>query len=291
MGSELEDQIKALVAKNDIQGKNALSQAFETFLKKIGGRAEGNTYESLIWIAETFYGLGKSNTIEPGQPNEAAREYFRQAADTYQKILTRAKDNPEFLKNPRQRTTIEMRMARCYRNLGEIEEAIERLESILKRKTTNLTVQVEAAEVLYEAGKSKCGFYEKAFFGLPDKSGKSIIWGWRRLGEVTRPHEKFESYFLQAMLYGIKCRMELAICEEKEKPEQKTKLLEAAQGTLIAIYREKPKLGGEEMRAEYDRVARKLQEQLQQEVLGLKAFARPSEPGLEDDEETEEETE
>jgi tetratricopeptide (TPR) repeat protein len=291
MGTELEDQIKALVAKGDLQGKDALSKAFEQFLDKIRGREKGNTYSSLIWIAETFYGLGKSNTDESGQPNAAAQGYFRRAAETYQKILDRAAADPQFLKNPRQRTTIEMRLVHCYRNLGDVNEALNRLEAILKRKTTNLTVQVQSAEVLFDAGAMQCENFKKAYFGVrPDSKGKNVIWGWRRLADITRPHEKFAPVYLKSVLYGIKCRMEVAICQQNAKPDQKTKLFNAALGTLIAIYREKPQLGGEELRVEYDRIAKKLQGLLGQEQLGLKAYSKPDQPGLEDDTETEEET-
>ncbi|NIL98305.1 MAG: hypothetical protein GTO62_14540, partial [Planctomycetales bacterium] len=292
MGSELEDQIKALVDKGDLQGRDALSKAFETFLDKIRNRETGNTYQSLIWIAETFYGLGNSNTPEPGQPTPAAQEYFRRAAETYQNILDQAEADPNFLKNPRQRTTIEMRLARCYRSLGKLQETLDRLEAILKRKTTNLPVQIEAAETLFEGGKSDCENYKNAYFGVrPGKDRKNIIWGWRRLSDITRGHEKFEQVYLLSVLYGIRCRMDLAICEGAAKPEQKTELLNAALGSLVAMHRQNPQLGGEEMRSEYDRIARKLQKELGQNEAGLEAFAQPGGPSLDDETEAEKETE
>ncbi|MGB6045612.1 MAG: hypothetical protein WBF93_20830, partial [Pirellulales bacterium] len=285
ISSELEAQINQL--QDDAAGKEATTRAFVKFLDKI--RQREVTLGSLIWIAETFNALGKANLNKNGTPTKKGIEFLQRAAETYQSILDRAAEDPTFLRNPRQRTTIEVHLAGCYRNMGDYEKTIDILEAILLRKVTNLTVQRDAAETLYQAGikggEKGSVYFKNAILGTrTGKNGKNVVWGWKKLGKVTEPVAKFRSYYLDSRLYDAKCKVGFGMLLDDQK--EKTKLLEAALTTIQLTYEQSPELGDEERRGEYDRFARKVQALLGQPEAGLKAFEKPARPEENFEEET-----
>ena len=166
-----------------------------------------------------------------------------------------------------------MRLTKCYSRRGQYDQALERLVTMLKRKASNLTLQVEAAETLFEAGVENCDNYTKSILGaMPDEKGKKIIWGWRKLAQLTSKDKKYASHFFKANLYGVKCRIGLAICVKKDNPTKHAKLLEAAKLTLIGLSRQFPELGGEESRKEFDRALKRIQKEQGEEQVGLAAL-------------------
>ncbi len=263
MGVEIEEQIRGI---KDPAGKKALSEAFVVFLDEIRNSDSGTTYSSLIWIAETFRSLGNSNDTGEGQANEVASGYYERAAETYESILKRGKD---FLKNPRQQTTIQLRLAECRRRMGQYKESLDLLVEILKKKQTNLTVQLSAAETLFDWGSTDASKYTKSILGdYPDPASKNklqpkyIVWGWRKLATATADKDDFQEYFFTASYYLVKCRYKLALTLQQKDKERFDNLLVAAKQTLEVLHQRFPDLGGDDMKSRFDQLYRQIQEQL-----------------------------
>ncbi|HJN65482.1 MAG TPA: hypothetical protein QF761_04715, partial [Pirellulales bacterium] len=237
LGKDLESQIKELGDEGNSAGKAALSGAFEKFLQQIKKRPQATTYKTMIWIAETYFTLGKSNSADA----EKADQYFGEAGDVYRRILKR-----KLYKNPRQEITIQMRLAACLRGQEKYKDAIKQLVEILDRKAGNLGAQVQAAETLYDAGSLECDNYVKSFLGdeKNEETDRNIIWGWKKIAQQTASKVELEKYFYTAKLYGVRARRKYAECILEQSPKRANRLFAAAEGNLLQIYGEYPNLGG-----------------------------------------------
>ena len=293
LGKDLELQIQGLADAGDDVAKRALVDAFEIFLGQIkqspaptvseelakmqvakGDATEAElkaakekvdkkSYRRLIWIAETYFTLGNSNRESDAK---AAKEYYEEAASTYNRIL-----KPKLYSNPRQRTTIHLRLADCYRGMRDYKEAMDQLVEVLAEKGGNLTAQLQAAETLYAAGEEECTDYVKSILGdeEDEDTGNNIIWGWKKLAQQTSGNQDFARYFFEAKLYGVRARRMYAECMDSDDEEKKRKLLTAAKGNLLQIYNQFPELGGESFKAEFESEMRQVQAVLGEEQVGF----------------------
>ena len=86
LGLELEKQVQRLTKENNPTALKAVLDGFKLFLTRISERP-GNSFNSLHWVAETFYSLGAG--LDPGTRTLPAdvRNYYEKAAETYRKIL------------------------------------------------------------------------------------------------------------------------------------------------------------------------------------------------------------
>ena len=293
LGKDLEMQIQGLSESGNETAKRALVDAFEMFLgqikkspaptvteelAKMGVAKEDATdaqkqtakdnvakksYRRLIWIAETYFTLGNSNRESDAK---LAKLYYEEAASTYNRILKR-----KLHSNPRQRTTIQLRLADCYRGMRDYKEALDQLVEVLGNKGGNLTAQLQAAETLYEAGEEDCGDYVKSILGdeEDEDTGNNIIWGWKKLAQQTNGNESFADYFFQAKLYGVRARRMYAACMTSDDEAKKKKLLAAAKGNLLQIYSQFPSLGGDRFKAEFEAEMKQVQGVLGEEQIGF----------------------
>lgn len=269
LGKDLEIQIKDLEDQGNDVGKEALSGAFVKFLQQIKNRPQATTYKTMIWIAETYFTLGKSHATE-GSSHNKADKYFSEAAQVYQRILKK-----NLYKNPRQKITIEMRLAACYRGQKKFKESLAQLEGVLRVKPGNVKAQLQAAETLYEAGVDDCDNYVKSFLGAvkDDETDRNRVWGWKKLSQQTEAKESLASYFYTAKLYGVRARRMYAECIRAKDPRKATKLFAAAEGNLLQIFSEHPKLGGPEFMPEFEAEMRQVQQALGKKEVGFPAVA------------------
>ena len=116
------------------------------FLWQVADRPQGNTFYSLLWVAEAYGGLGAALDQLPGYPEADASgspnasgslngssspnasgspndKYYRSAVEAYQKILKRCQTEPKFAPQPECMVAVKIRLAGCIRRLGGYEEA------------------------------------------------------------------------------------------------------------------------------------------------------------------------
>lgn len=267
LGKDLEIQIKELGDEGNNAGKSALSGAFEKFLQQIKKRPQATTYKTMIWIAETYFTLGKSNSADA----KKADQYFSEAGDVYRRILKR-----KLYKNPRQEITIQMRLAACLRGQKKFKDALKQLVEILDRKAGNLGAQIQAAETLYDAGSLECDNYVKSFLGdeKDEDTDRNVIWGWKKIAQQTASKADMANYFYTAKLYGVRARRKYAECIRGQSPKRASRLFAAAEGNLLQIYGEYPNLGGPDFVPEFDAEMRLVQQALGKEGVGFPAVER-----------------
>jgi tetratricopeptide (TPR) repeat protein len=270
LGRELEGQLERLRKANDATGLAAVSRGFELFLERIATRP-GNTFNSLNWVAETFYRMG-SGYDSGGQPvPQEARGYYEKAYSADQNLLAQAGREAGFA-SPEALVAVRLRMARCLRRLGRYSEAIDLLAGLLKEKPNLLDAQREACLTFEDRGTENPLYFLAAIQGSrkqkgPDGRETNLIWGWAGLSARLRGDPKFRQDYFDARYRLAWCRYQYGI--KQRNADKRAEALKRAQTELVAIYRLNPSLSGPEMVRKYDDLLRSIQKASGAPVTGL----------------------
>ncbi len=270
LGRELEEQVAILRKENKAAQLERVTEGFKLFLDRIAGREKGNTFNSLNWVAETFYRLASGYESADNESPPQARAYYQKAAATDEKIMATAQVDPAFAR-PEALLAVKLRMARCQRRAGDFKQAIDSLVEVLNEKPTLLDVQKEAALTYQEWGKKNPDYYTLAIAGarkVKDEKGQesNIIWGWNRLSAVTQRNAKFQEVFHEARYNLAKCWLLQA---RQQSGAEKQTSLDRAESSIKVIARLRPDLGGGDWPRKYDKLLRVIQEEAGRPVTGL----------------------
>ena len=247
LGHELEELLTRLRNEEKLDEMEKVTKGFRVFLDRISQREQGTNYNSLNWVAETFFSLGAGFDPGVGETPAEAVAYYKKAAETYIKVIKLPSDQkPEGAD-----TRIKVRLAASLSAMGRYEDAMKLLVGIIKKRQTLVTVQIEAARTYqaWAAKKGKSGYYTKAILGGFAQGGRPIVWGWGGIARRVGPHEKYRATFHEARYNVALCRMKLALAS---RGAEKTKSLEQAEKDITIIYKLYPKMGGPERFAKYD---------------------------------------
>lgn len=279
LGVELEDQVARLRSEDKQEELAQVLQGFKMFLERISAQEQGNTFESLSWVGDTFYRLGGG--LDSGQKlSDEAKEYYQQAAKTYERILAEAAETPGFAPDENRVNGIRVRLARCDRLLGDYEQALERLVAVLKQKPMALDAQLEAAYNYQDWGQVDPANYNTALAGshrIRDKATgrvSHLIWGWGRLAQLVQGKEQFRSTYYEARYNVAECYFLLAMTQSGA--EQTQTLNKANQAITVLLRLGGDDLGGPEWYAKYDQLLKRIQEASGQKPEGLKAVSQPT---------------
>mgnify|MGYP002631872189 CR=1 FL=1 len=171
LGQELQEELKRLKASGETQQLAKTRTSFEQFLAKVSENRENMDYNSLVWIGETYFGLGQGTQEDV----VAAAGYYGQANAAYQDILGRN------LAEGGSVIAVKLRIVRCNRAQGQFEQGVSLAQSILHETPLSLDVQFEAAHTLADWGAADGGQPEKllaAIEGVENAKGEKTIWGW-----------------------------------------------------------------------------------------------------------------
>jgi tetratricopeptide (TPR) repeat protein len=266
LGRELQQQLERLRNEEKPDEVEKVKQGFERFLDRVSKRDEGNTFNSLNWVAETFVGLAAY--LDPGGktlPPEAA-EYYQKAAHTYQRILTDCQEE-KIQCPPGATTSIKIRLARCLRRLGQFKEALKLLLDVLKARTNMVDAQVEAAYTYQARGEIKPGYYE---FAIKGSRNYKQIWGWGKIAGMVVRSNKHRSVFHEARYNLALCRFNWALTKPKK---EKAKMLAQAEKDILVTQKLYPVRSSEQWYKEYDELLKKIQKLRSKKAVGLKAVA------------------
>ncbi len=275
LGRELEELLQALRKQSKTEQLQAVSEGFELFLNRISERKQGNTFNSLNWVAETFFGMGSG--FDPGGatlPPEADK-YYKKAADTYRIILKKCKDDESFAPRPDAVYGIKIRLAKCLLRQGQYETAMKYLLSVLVPRNTMIDAQVQAAHT-YQAWAATPGNsnkYASAVRGgyRSKKTGENVVWGWLTISKMAAASDKHADIFHEARYNLALCQTELAATLSGQKKKDALRIAENSISRLEMLY---PKMGGPQWRAKYDALLKRI-ETLQ----GKRAVGLPKPPG------------
>ena len=230
LGRELQEELERLKASGDKEGFQRTQASFEKFLEEVNKQRDPTDYNSLLWIGETYFGLGQGVKEDP----VVSQQYIAKASAAYQNIL----DN-----NLTEGTTIlaiKLRQVRCMRATGQYQQAFDLAQSILAENTLSLDVQFEAAYTLADWGADSNGQPEKLLVsidGIPVEAGNKTVWGWSTITsrlaarQSTPEWATLEERFLEARYELTNSRIRYA----KTSPPDAAQQLISAQGEIVSF--------------------------------------------------------
>lgn len=231
LGRELQEELERLKASGDLDAFKATQVSFEKFLEQVNAQRDPGDYNSLLWIAETYFGLGQGVKEDPA----VAQPYFEKASAAYSNIL----DNN--LAEGTAVLAIRLRQVRCFRAMGRYQEAVTLAESILQESPASLDVQFEAAYALADWGADPAGDPARLLESMngvePPEGQKKVIWGWSGITtRLTRQQgtpewADLEERFLEARFEQTNSRYRYAGTGRSDATAQ----LQSAQGELTSF--------------------------------------------------------
>ncbi|MFM8727109.1 MAG: tetratricopeptide repeat protein, partial [Planctomycetaceae bacterium] len=237
LGMELQEELKRLQAAGEAERLGQVRTSFEQFLGKVYESRNKTDFNSLLWIGETYYGLGQGVAADPS----AAEGYFEKAGNAYSEILQ------QNLVSADGAPAVQLRLARCRRRQGQFTEALQLVETILTASVMNLDVQFEAAHVLSDWGeKSEPERLKQAILGPPAVGGKpAVVWGWVTLSKRLRqlvtkdPKSEFRPRFFESRYELGSARRRLArVLPDKSAGTAQLKSAMAELASLVQAYRD-----------------------------------------------------
>lgn len=269
-GQELQNEMEQLRASGQSERLDQVRAGFQEFLDSVYQRQEGQTFGSLLWIAETYTSLAEGSEDAPAQ----AETFFTKASDTYGRMLDKAESDAAFLSDPKQASVIKMRLAACLRRQGDYAGAEEVMLEAVAENTNAPNVQFDAA-MLYQSwaqsSPSEADKFLIALNGQPDPP----LWGWGALakrlqqavmnGQGTETIEQmhYDARFNQAecyRLYGL----------EQANVDDQVKQLHLAKFTVEGLARISGSMPPEEF-SRFDKLYQQIREDLGEDVVPLAA--------------------
>ncbi len=254
LGRQLESRLKELNEAGEFDQAEKVAKGFELFLMRIKDRGEANSFQSLYWVADTFYRLGSGLTTEGKKLPPDAENYYKKAAATYVDIKKRLVDEPDWAPE-RAEKTIDVRLAESLRCIGKYANAMKFLAAILEEDGNRIDTQIEAAKTLEAWGSEDSKKYYTAIAG---RDPGPFVWGWNGIIKRTSSDvEKFGEIYYDS--YLSKLRTCLAIYKAETDVAKKDKVLKGALKDISLLVSTRPQLGGPEIFAKFDQLYKNIQ--------------------------------
>ena len=254
----MQNELEQLKRVNNDKRLQEVRSAFEAFLKDLFDQKTGQTYGSLIWIAETYYGLAQGSEGE----DATASKYYGNAAKTYEDILTRAKGDSQFV-DPIRLPGVRLRLVNCKRREGDYESAETLITEVLAEKPKVLDAQMEAARVYQEWGTTDSLQSEKLKIAIEGNT-ESAVWGWNQIAtrlqfiiEGGKGTPEYQEKYYEARYNLLKSRFDYA--NTLPDADKKNKHLDKAEYELVAFSRITPDLPDTEWWNKFDTVYQDIQ--------------------------------
>ena len=223
LGEELKKEIERLSGLGQSDRLSEVRTSFETFLSELFKRRDSMNYGQLIWIAETYTGLGDG--LRETDPS-AAQPYFQKAAAAYQTILNRSQaDASGQFMDKKRLPGVRLRLVNCRRNQGDYSAALDMVAEVLKEHPSALDAQFEAAYVLQDWGASgQAGAAKQLLKAINGDTGgpqqKRAIWGWVLIARRLRPvldnpqqSKRYRDKFFEARYNISWCRRQYGLAQ------------------------------------------------------------------------------
>ncbi len=186
-----------------------------------------------------------------------------------------SKPAAELLEAKRKPEDLQLKLALAKSGAGKFEEAHALFAQSLATNPNNLRSQVDAARnlQLWANGKDAV-LLKKAISGAePDAKKVNAIWGWAKINTKTASRvSEYKETFFEAQLNIAKVWRDMAMLESA--PTAKTQGLEKALGKIRETHQFYKDLGSPEIRTNFDKLLRQIQQDLGLPVAGLLAFEK-----------------
>ncbi|WP_437187648.1 hypothetical protein SH668x_001054 [Planctomicrobium sp. SH668] len=232
-GRELEQELSRLKAAGDIQRLDDVRAGFESFMNDLFNRKDGQTFYSLLWIAETYSSLADSSSDK----QEKKVEFYNRAAAAYESMLQLAAADPKFA-TPQQVVACKLRLVNCLREQKKFAAAETIVVDVLQGNQNAPDAQFQAAELYEDWGASDPAEQEKFKIALYGRKQPVHVWGWTYAAQslqqavYSQSSERLESLLTDARyrLADGERKFGLALSEPKESREHLVRARSAITG-------------------------------------------------------------
>lgn len=297
LGKELEKEVKRLQSAKDPRLAEVL-KSFETFLDDMSKRKEGQDYNTLIWVAETYKALGEG--LDEGDSGKAG-PYFSKAAAALQTMLDEEAKKSGFIPES-SLSGVKLRLVTCKRRQKSFEEAHKLIVEILTKRNSALDAQQEAAQVYQDwglrGGPDDLDKLRQAIEGdepgkpaAGEKRGGKVIWGWLEIADrlesnlmhAQTPNPDYEKQYVTVRYNVAYCRFKYAMAQSSTV--RKKPLLSKAYGDVLVTGSLTPDMGGDEFWPKFNALFRDIQKEMAdlgmdemkgKQVADLERRARPT---------------
>lgn len=173
VGRLLKEELQRYQAAGEVERFDHLLTAFENFMGDLAQRTDGQTFNSLSWIGETYVALGEATASDGARSGS----FMQKAANAFEEIGRRAKSQADFA-TPEQLLTVKLRHSNCLRVKRDFAGAEQLAGEVVVQRPNDLKVQTLAAQIYQEWGSSGGVDAEKylklAMIGNPELQ----VWGW-----------------------------------------------------------------------------------------------------------------
>jgi len=222
-GRELEQELSRLKAAGDTKRLTDVRAGFESFLNDLFKRKDGQSFYSLLWIAETYSSLGDGSSDNAAK----ATEFYNRASTAYESILSAAAADSSFA-TPQQVLACKLRLVNCLREQKSYAKGETVLVDVLKSNPNAPDAQFAAAE-LYEdwAASGDDADKEKFKVALYGKKDPVHVWGWTYAAQSLQqaayadPGGKLDQMLFDARYHLAEAERKygLALTDSKESKE------------------------------------------------------------------------
>jgi cellulose synthase operon protein C len=273
LGKELEKEVKRLQAAKDPRLGEVL-KSFETFLDDMSKRKEGQDYNTLIWIAETYKALGEG--LDEGDTGKAI-PYFAKAAASLQAMLDEDAKKPGFIPEGSV-PGVKLRLVTCKRRQKSFDEAHKLIAEILSKRNSALDAQQEAAQLYQDwaarGGPDDLDKWRLAIEGdEPQKTaaggrGGKVIWGWLEIADRLesnlthsfQPNPEYEKQYVAVRYNVAYARFKYAMAQSSEA--RKKPLLSRAYADVLITGSLTPDMGGDDYWPKFNELFRSIQQEM-----------------------------
>ena len=235
-GRELQQELERLKASNETERLEEVRSGFEAFLNDLFNRQDGQTFYSLLWIAETYTSLADGSADNPSK----ADDFFNKASEAYKSILSKAASDPSFTTGESQVLACKLRLVNCLRRQRDFESAEEQILDVLKSNPNAPDAQFEAARLYQEwGGSGGVDSWRKFEAALAGKKEPVKVWGWGYTAQSLqralygKEDDRLEQLHFDARYNLSKCEYEFA--ESHPDVEEAKKHMDRARSTIVGF--------------------------------------------------------
>lgn len=234
-GQQLQEELEQLKASGATDRLNDVRQGFEAFLSDLYDRDEAQqTFNSLLWIAETYASLGESAADDLLK----SQDYFDRAATAYERIINRGNTDAAFLGSPQNGLAVRVRMLECRLRQKNYETAEKVLFEVLKDSPNAPNVQESGAKLYQQWAES--GETAKFLIALNGSKEPVPVWGWGDLANRMRSQmqlPELQRMYFDASYNYAKCFHQLAATQSGEERKKTLKAAEIWMDTFARTTR------------------------------------------------------
>lgn len=238
----------AVTATKDPGKRKKLSEALIKVTSEAGKKA--SAFGTNYWAADTLLSVA-----DELKGNAVAQQAYTEASAILVKMVSKGQAEPDWMQPKGIDGQVKLMLARSQRGMGEFEEAIATISSLIETSNT-LQAQLEAAKTYQAWGEKDAKYFKTAIEGAKaGKNGANLIWGFSKIANVASKNPANSEQFYEARYQVANSRYKLALGQGQDK----AKLLEQAAKDIQSTARLYPALGGPEMKAKFDALLKQIQ--------------------------------